>query len=48
MARALEQALITSFTIDALENKINSIARLRWNEFSAEFDRIQTLTRIVN
>jgi hypothetical protein len=42
-ARALEQALIVAFTIEALDNKINSIAQANWDRFSDEFRRIQLL-----
>jgi len=42
-ARALEQCLITAYTIDALKNKINSIAEGRWGEFQSEFARTTSL-----
>ena len=43
MARSLEQVLIMSFTLDALENKINAIAEGRYDDFVEELDRARTL-----
>ena len=42
-ARALEQALITAFTLDALNNIYNSIAKAKWDQFSEEIMRIEKL-----
>jgi len=42
-ARATEQILISAFTLDALFNKINSIAMNNWHEANAQFERMQTL-----
>lgn len=42
-ARALEQALITAFTLQALENMINSIAMKNWGKFTDSFGRVTTL-----
>lgn len=36
-ARALEQTLITAFTLEALYNMINSIASAKLNKFEYEF-----------
>jgi hypothetical protein len=43
-ARALEQALITTFTLDALKNTINSISPNKWDDFKEEFERVNNLT----
>jgi len=43
LARVLEQALISAFTLDALANMINSIAPHKWGEFNAQFQRMQKL-----
>jgi hypothetical protein len=43
-ARALEQALITAFTLDALKNTINSISPNKWEKFKEEFERVNNLT----
>ena len=42
-ARALEQLLISAYTLDALCNSINSIAERNWSKFEYEFERVQTL-----
>ncbi len=42
-ARALEQALITAFTLEALENMINSITMKNWEKFTDSFGRVTTL-----
>ena len=42
-ARALEQALITAYGIDTLNNIINSIAERNLGEFSSEFNQINGL-----
>jgi len=47
-ARALEQGLIIGFTINAIDNKINSIARGNFSKFADEFDYVNTLFRIVD
>jgi RHS repeat-associated protein len=43
-ARALEQALITAFTLDTLKNTINSISPTKWEDFKYEFERVNNLT----
>jgi len=45
-ARALEQLLITGFTIEALQNKINSIAEGNWYKFQSETERLRLLLKI--
>ena len=42
-ARALEQALITAYTLEALNNMINSIAPSKWENFTYEFSRANSL-----
>lgn len=42
-ARALEQALINAYTLEALENMINSIAWENWGKFTDSFGRVTTL-----
>lgn len=42
-ARALEQTLITAFTLDALVNSINSIAKKNLYKFTCEFARASSL-----
>ena len=43
VARALEQTLITGFTLEALSNAINSIAKSNYGKFQYEFERMQSL-----
>ena len=45
-ARAWEQTIITAFTLEALSNKINSIAHGNLANFHAEFQRVLTLLKI--
>ena len=42
-ARALEQSLIAAYTIGALNNAINSIAESKWDDFTYEFERANSL-----
>ena len=42
-ARALEQTLITAYTLDALQNMINSISPKKWDNFIEQFERMQLL-----
>ena len=42
-ARALEQSLITAYSIDTLCNMINSISPNKWSRFTTEFSQMQTL-----
>ena len=42
-ARALEQTLITAYTLDCLDNMINSIAKGKFNKFADEFNRMNSL-----
>ena len=42
-ARALEQTLITAYSLDTLKNMINSISPKKWNDFKIEFKQMQTL-----
>ena len=42
-ARALEQVLISAYTLEGLMNLINSIAPSKWNQFLDEFERVQGL-----
>jgi predicted GIY-YIG superfamily endonuclease len=42
-ARALEQAIISAYTIDTLKNMINSISPKKWSNFKTEFRQMQTL-----
>ncbi|MCL2678877.1 MAG: RHS repeat-associated core domain-containing protein [Dehalococcoidia bacterium] len=42
-ARALEQALITAYTLEALANMINSISPSKWSNFKDEFARAGSL-----
>jgi hypothetical protein len=42
-ARALEQTIITAYTLDTLHNMINSISPSKWNNFKSEFNQMQTL-----
>ena len=42
-SRVLEQGLICAYTLEALNNSINSIARNNWNKFDYEVARIPTL-----
>ncbi|MGI6746438.1 MAG: RHS repeat-associated core domain-containing protein [Acutalibacteraceae bacterium] len=44
-ARALEQAIITAYTIDTLKNMINSISPSKWGNFKTEFDQMGTLIK---
>ena len=42
-SQALEQALITAYTIDTLKNMINSISPSKWSNFKTEFEQMGTL-----
>ena len=42
-SRALEQILIVAFSLEALNNVINSIAEMKWDQFLEEFNRMCTL-----
>ena len=42
-ARALEQILISVYSIDGIENQINSIARNNWGKFTKNFIRMHFL-----
>ena len=42
-SRALEQALITAYTLEALANMINSISPSKWADFTHEFERAGSL-----
>ena len=42
-SRALEQILIVAFSLEALNNVINSIAEMKWDQFWEEFNRMCTL-----
>jgi hypothetical protein len=42
-SRTLEQTLITAYTLDALNNSINSIAEGKWGNFVYEFNRANRL-----
>ena len=42
-ARAMEQSLISAYTMEALDNQMNSIAKARWGEFVEEFKRAENL-----
>ncbi len=42
-ARALEQTIITAYTLDTLDNMINSISIKRWQFFLREFAQMQNL-----
>ena len=39
-ARALEQTIISAYTLDTLVNMINSISPKKWNEFKKEFKQM--------
>ncbi len=42
-ARALEQTLITAYSLDTLANMINSISPKKWGTFENEFDQMMKL-----
>lgn len=42
-ARALEQTIITAYTIDTLVNMINSISPKKWGTFKQEFEQMRYL-----
>ena len=42
-SRALEQTIITAYTLKELNNAINSIATGKWGKFLKEFETIQSL-----
>jgi len=44
-ARALEQTLITAYTLDTLENMINSISPKKWSKFKTEFNQMTSLVQ---
>lgn len=44
-ARAMEQTIITAYTLDTLKNMINSISPKKWNNFKTEFDQMTTLIK---
>ena len=44
-ARALEQSIITAYTIDTLKNMINSISPSKWGNFKTEFEQMGTLVQ---
>lgn len=42
-ARAMEQTIITAYTLDTLVNMINSISPKKWSTFKSEFEQMSTL-----
>ena len=42
-ARAMEQTIISAYTLDTLKNLINSISPKKWSKFKTEFKQMQTL-----
>ena len=42
-ARAMEQTIITAYTLDTLVNMINSISPKKWSTFESEFEQMSTL-----
>lgn len=42
-ARALEQTIITAYSLDTLVNMINSISPRKWDNFRMEFQQMKTL-----
>lgn len=42
-ARALEQTIISAYTLDTLENAINSISPKKWSNFKNEFNQLESL-----
>ncbi|MBE6799025.1 MAG: RHS repeat-associated core domain-containing protein [Ruminococcaceae bacterium] len=42
-ARAIEQTIITAYTLDTLVNMINSISPRKWSTFKSEFEQMSTL-----
>ena len=42
-ARAMEQTIITAYTLKYLNNSINSISKKRWGNFQVEFNRVASL-----
>ncbi|MCR5836933.1 MAG: hypothetical protein K6G88_10550 [Lachnospiraceae bacterium] len=42
-SRVLEQAIITAYTLNNLQNLRNSIAQKNWNQFEDKFEDMQTL-----
>ena len=42
-ARTLEQGLICTYTINALDNAINSISKMKWSDYNAEWQRVLDL-----
>ena len=42
-ARAMEQTIITAYTLDTLKNMINSITPSKWKKFKREFNQMRTL-----
>ena len=42
-ARAMEQTIITAYTLDTLVNMINSILPKKWSTFKSEFEQMSTL-----
>ena len=42
-ARAMEQTIITAYTLDTLINMINSISPKKWSIFKSEFEQMSTL-----
>ena len=42
-ARAMEQTLISAYTLDTLKNMINSISPKKWSNFKNEFEQMNTL-----
>jgi hypothetical protein len=45
-SRVLEQAIITAYTLNNLQNLRNSIAQKKWNKFKDNFTDVQTLIQI--
>ncbi len=45
-SRVLEQAIITAYTLNNLQNLRNSIAQKKWNKFKDNFTYVQTLIQI--
>ena len=42
-ARAMEQTIITAYTLDTLVNMINSIFPQKWSTFKSEIEQMSTL-----
>ena len=42
-ARAMEQTIITAYTLETLVNMVNSISPKKWSNFKTEFEQMNTL-----